>query len=122
MKQQKFSLRKRIQSFVYAFQGLRVLFLEEHNARIHLVAAAGVVGLGWFCRCSTSEWTALVLAIGLVITAEALNSAIENLADFVSPERNDSIKRVKDLAAAAVLISAIAALVVGLLVFVPKMV
>jgi diacylglycerol kinase len=63
---------------------------------------------------------AIVLSIGLVISAEAMNSAIENIADFISPERNDAIKRIKDLAAAAVLICALTAVVVGLMVFLPK--
>lgn len=121
MKQQRFSLCKRLKSFNYAFNGLRILFKEEHNARIHLLAALLVIFLGFFYKISNLEWVSILLSIGLVFSMEMLNTAIENLADFVTPERNEKIKKVKDLAAAAVLISAVVALIVGLMVFVPKL-
>jgi diacylglycerol kinase len=117
---QPFSIVKRLQSFSYAFNGLKILFREEHNARVHLVAAIMAIAAGFFFRINANEWLAIVLSIGLVISAEAMNSAIENIADFISPERNDAIKRIKDLAAAAVLICALTAVVVGLMVFLPK--
>ena len=118
----KFSLAKRIKSFQYAFNGLGILIKEEHNARIHLVAAIGVVIAGILCKISKTEWIAIVFAIGLVICMEIINSAIENIADFICPEQHDTIKKVKDLAAAGVLISAIVALIVGLIVFLPKVI
>jgi diacylglycerol kinase len=117
---QPFSILKRLQSFSYAFNGLKILIREEHNARVHLLAALAVIVAGFFFQISSNEWLAIVLSIGLVISAEAMNSAIENVADFISPERNNDIKRIKDLAAAAVLICALTAVVVGLMVFLPK--
>ena len=71
-------------------------------------------------KISILEWVTIVIAIGLVIALEAINSSIEKLSDFVSPEMHNQIKTVKDLSAAGVLISAITAVIVGLLVFIPK--
>ena len=116
----KFSILKRLRSFGFAFNGLKILFKEEHNARIHLLAAVIVVIAGIYFHISTLEWLVVVFAIGFVITSEIVNTAIENIADFVSPEKHEKIKKIKDLAAASVLISAITALIVGLIVFIPK--
>lgn len=116
---QKFSIRARIRSFRYAFNGLRLLFVGEHNARIHAVAAILVVAGAWWFDFSAAEWTAVLLAIGMVISAEAVNSSIERLCDRVSPEHDPMIGQAKDLAAGAVLILAIAATAVGLVIFVP---
>ena len=120
MKREKFSIIKRLKSFTFALNGLKILILEEHNARIHLVAAILVVIAGILLKISNAEWVAVTFSIGLVFALETINSAIENLADFVSPEKNDQIKKVKDLSAGAVLIGAIAALVNGLIIFIPK--
>lgn len=122
MKQQRFSLQNRIKSFGYAFNGLKILFIEEHNARIHLIAAVLVLIVGIYLNISKLEWIAVTLAVGLVITVEIINSVIENMADFVSPERHKMIKKIKDLSAAGVLVSSITALIIGLIVFLPKIV
>lgn len=122
MNKEGFSIRKRIRSFGYALNGIRLLVLHEHNAWIHLLAAVCVVGAGFFFHLSLSEWVAVVIVIGLVIFAEAVNSAIEVLCDLVSPEYNEAIGRVKDLAAGAVLLLAIAAAIVGILIFFPKII
>ncbi len=116
----RFSIKRRLKSFRYAFSGLRVLVREEHNARIHLFATVCVIVMGVLFRISCTEWVAVALAIGLVFGMEAVNSAVENICDFVCPERDARIKKIKDLAAAAVLLSAIAALAVGLFIFIPK--
>ena len=87
----------------------------QHNARIHLVAAAGVVAGGWFLELAILEWVLLTLTIALVFMAEALNTAIEFLADAVMPARHPLIEKAKDVAAAAVLVAAIASVVVGVL-------
>lgn len=116
----RFSIKRRLKSFRYAFSGLRVLVKEEHNARIHLFATVCVIVMGVLFRISCTEWVAVALAIGLVFGMEAVNSAVENICDFVCPERDARIKKIKDLAAAAVLFSAIAALAVGLFIFIPK--
>jgi len=120
MKQEKFSLRTRLKSFTYAFNGLKILIVEEHNARIHLFAAICVVIAGFVLKISSAEWIAITLAIGFVIALESINSAIENMADFISPEKNEQIKKIKDLSAGAVLVGAMTAFVIGLIVFVPK--
>ncbi|MCK3682747.1 diacylglycerol kinase family protein [Maribellus sp. YY47] len=109
-----------MKSFSFAFNGLQILFKEEHNSRIHFVAAIIVIIAGIIFHITAYEWLALVFVIGLVIAMEAINSALENLADFVSPGKHDQIKKVKDLAAAGVLISATTALIVGLIIFLPK--
>ena len=114
MKNEGFTLRKRLRSFKFAGNGIRLLITREHNAWIHCFAAVWIIGL------SSTEWIAIVFAIGSVLAAEAVNSSIEALADLVSPEYNEAIKRTKDLAAGAVLILAISAAIVGLIIFIPK--
>lgn len=120
MEQDKFSLFKRLMSFSYAFNGLKILFKEEHNSRIHFVATVAVLILGIISDLNTYEWTAIIFSIGFVITTEIINTAIENIADFISVDKNENIKKIKDLSAAAVLISALTALSIGLIVFIPK--
>lgn len=122
MKDQKFSLQKRIKSFAYAFNGLKILIQEEHNSWIHILAAICAIAAGILLKVSAMEWIAIVFAVGFVITLEIINSAIENIADFISPGKHDMIKKIKDLSAAGVLVSAITALVIGLIVFLPKIV
>lgn len=117
----RFSLVSRIKSFRYAFNGLRILLKEEHNFRIHLFALIVVLVTGYCVNLSTLEWGALVLAMGLVITAEIINTALENMSDLIAPEKNPVIKKIKDIAAAGVLVSAITALLVGILIFLPKL-
>ena len=121
-KQEKFSIAKRLKSFTYAFNGLRILFREEHNSRIHLFATVCVIVAGVLLKLSILEWVAIAFAVGLVFSGEIFNSSIEDLADVVCPERDDRIKKVKDMAAAAVLVNAIAAATIGLLVFLPKII
>lgn len=113
---------KRLASFKWAFNGLRILFKEEFNAKVHLIATVVVLCLGTFFRISRYEWMAILIAVALVICTELVNTAMEHLADFVSPERRLAIKKVKDLAAAAVLLAAIVALLIGLIVFVPRII
>lgn len=120
MKNDGFTLQKRLKSFVYAFNGIRLLITKEHNAWIHCFAAVCAVSLGFFFHLSATEWIAIIFAIGTVLAGEAVNSSIEALADLVSPEYNEAIKRTKDLAAGAVLFLAIAAAIIGLIIFIPK--
>ena len=121
-KQEKVSIAKRLKSFTYAFHGLKVLFQEEHNSWIHLFVTVCVIIAGVLLKLSVLEWVAVAFAVGLVFSGEIFNSAIEDLSDVVCPERDERIKKVKDLAAAAVLVNAITAAVIGLLVFVPKII
>ena len=122
MKQKNFSIRKRIQSFKFAFNGLRILLQEESNAWIHFCVAICVLVAGFVLRISVVEWTIVIFCIGFVFALELINSAIENMADFVSKEYHDLIKKTKDLAAGAVLIGSIAVAIIGLIIFVPKII
>ncbi len=122
MKPEKFSWRKRARSFGYAFEGIRTLLKDEHNSRIHLCAIIAVIAAGAFLGLSPTEWCIVALCCGSVITAEAMNSAIEAIADLVSRERHPLIKKAKDVAAAGVLVSAIAAAAAGLIIFIPKII
>lgn len=122
MKNDGFTLRKRLKSFKFAFNGIRLLITHEHNAWIHCFAAICVIIAGVAFGISTTEWIAVTFAIGTVLAAEAVNSSIEAIADLVSPGYNEAIKRTKDLAAGAVLILAIGAAIVGLIIFVPKII
>ena len=96
------------------------MFKSQHNAWIHLLAIAVVIGLGWYLRINTMEWTALVFAIGLVLVAELCNTSIEYLGDAVTEENNDKIKNAKDVSAGAVLMAAILAVVIACFVLLPK--
>jgi diacylglycerol kinase len=120
MKNQKFSIINRLLSFKHAFNGLSILIKEEHNARIHLVASICVIIACLVFKISLYEWIAIVFAVGLVFCLEIINSSIENIADFISPEKHEMIKKIKDLSASGVLISALTALIIGLIIFLPK--
>ncbi|MGV3609993.1 MAG: diacylglycerol kinase family protein [Fluviicola sp.] len=117
-----FSISERLKSFKYAFEGLRTLFMEEHNARIHAIGAVLAIVLGFALKVSLNEWIALVIVMGLVFICELFNTSLEALANFVSPEKHPQIKKVKDLAAAAVLMSAFSALITGIIIFTPKII
>ena len=117
-----FSISQRLRSFKYAFAGLKTLFSEEHNARIHVFVAMAAIVLGFVLKISLNEWIALVIVMSLVFICELFNTSLEALADFVSPEKHPQIKKVKDLAAAAVLISALSALITGIILFIPKII
>jgi diacylglycerol kinase len=120
-KKEAFSFRKRISSFRYAWNGLGILLKEEHNSWIHLFFTLLALTLGWLLHVSTIEWFAIIFSIGIVFTAELFNSSIENLADLITQSENKAVGRIKDLAAAAVLISAVTAFSIGLIIFAPKL-
>jgi diacylglycerol kinase (ATP) len=120
--QMEINLYERINSFRHAFRGIGTVIRTQHNAWIHLAATVGVVALGFCESLSDMEWCVIVLAIGLVWVTEALNTAIEFLADEVSRERREGIGRAKDAGAGAVLLAAICSTALGLLVFVPHFV
>ncbi|MEO6069027.1 MAG: diacylglycerol kinase family protein [Chitinophagaceae bacterium] len=115
-----FSWRSRATSFGYAWEGIRQFLKTEHNARIHLGITIAVVALSFFLHISGYEAIALVIVIALVWITELLNTAMEKAMDFIAAEKHPQIKWVKDLAAAAVLVAAFAAVVVGCIVFIPK--
>ncbi|MBD2702207.1 diacylglycerol kinase family protein [Spirosoma sp. BT702] len=108
--------RKVIRSFRFAGQGIMDLFRFENNAKVHLLIAILVVLAGFALQLSRIEWAIILTQFGLVWAAEAFNTAIEKLCDFVSPDIHPQIKAVKDLSSGAVLLVAIAAAIVGLII------
>lgn len=112
--------KKRLLSFRYAFQGMADLLRSQPNARIHIVVAVLTAGAGAYLHLATWEWVAVTGCIATVLAFEAMNTALEHLTDLVSPEYHPLAGRAKDAAAAAVLIAAIGAVVVGGLIFFPK--
>lgn len=115
-----FSLEKRRQSFRHAFRGLGIFFRSQHNAWIQLFFGVLVIIFGCVFHVSLTEWALLLFSIGTVMAAEAFNTAIEIDIDLTSPNYHPYARDTKDVAAGAVLITSIAALVIGLLIFVPK--
>lgn len=114
-------LVRRLRSFAHAGRGVWHLRTEP-NARIHVVATAFVVILGTVLRLAALEWALIVLAVALVLTAEALNTALEYLANAVMPERHPLVGTAKDLGAGAVLLAAVGAAIIGVLVLGPHLV
>lgn len=112
----------RTDSIGFAMNGIQRFFREEPNARIHLLATVTVCILAGCLHVSSTEWCLLILAMGLVWTMEILNTAIERIMDFISTTHDTRIKVIKDLAAAAVLLSAAIAAAIGLIVFIPKII
>jgi diacylglycerol kinase (ATP) len=109
----------RLRSIGFALAGLRRMVASEPNAQLHLGATVLVVAAGLLLRVDGDAWRWLALAIGWVWCAEALNTAVEQVCDVVSPELNDAVRIAKDVAAGAVLVSAIAAVIIGVLTFAP---
>lgn len=115
-------LEKRLLSFKYAFQGIYTLLRTQRNAQIHVFTTILVLCLSFYLQLSNSEWCFIILCITSVFSAEAFNTSIEYLTDLVSPEYHPLAGKVKDIAAAAVLCSAIGAAIIGSIIFFPKIV
>lgn len=112
-------LKKRIKSFGYAFKGIASLLKKEHNAWIHCMAIVIVSVCGFYFHITPTEWCIVLLCFGLVLSAEAFNTAIERLVNLVSPDFHPIAGDVKDVAAGAVLICAIFAAIIGGVIFIP---
>jgi diacylglycerol kinase (ATP) len=117
----RFHPAARLRSVRYALRGVGVMLRTQHNAWIHAVATVGAVAAGVVLGIDRLEWLAIVLAIMAVWTAEALNTAFESLCDVASPEFHPMVERAKDVAAGAVLVAALGSVVIGLLVFGPRL-
>lgn len=111
--------QKRIQSFKVAFRGLYDLWHTQFHSKIHLLVSILVVLSGMYFHISKTEWLISLICIGWVWSMEAMNTAIEKVVDLVSPEYHEFARMAKDVAAGAVLISAIISAIIGLLIFVP---
>lgn len=114
-----YSFKKQLKSFTFAWKGILTCAGHEQNITFHLIAAIIVLAAGFCFGISRTEWMVVMLCIGTVIAAELFNSAIERLVDMVSPEWKKIAGEVKDIAAGAVLVTAIAAAIVGIIVFLP---
>jgi diacylglycerol kinase (ATP) len=115
-----FSAVKRVKSFAHAGRGVCVFLRTTHNAWVHFVTLGLAVLLGIYFGITTTEWLFVVMAAGLVLTAEAFNTAIEIDIDLTSPDYHPLARDTKDVAAGAVLIAAMTAAIVGLVVFAPR--
>lgn len=109
-------------SFGYAWKGIRSVFSTEQNMKIHVGVAVLALGLGYLLKISSVEWIAVVLCIGLVFSAEMFNTALEILVDKVSPQKDPIAGKIKDISAGAVLIAAIISVIVGVIIFLPKLI
>ncbi len=114
-------MRAFFRSFVYAFQGIAWVVSTQRNARVHLAATVIVVAAGFICRISAIEWAVLALTIGLVFSAEMLNSVAELAVDLLTDRYHSMAKAAKDAGAGAVLVAAIAAVGVGIAIFGPRL-
>jgi len=112
-------VKRFLASIHHALNGIKIGLVKELNLKIHLVATIIVIGAGFILKISTTEWMILVLCIGFVFSAELLNTAVELIADFISPAQHPDIGKIKDIAAGAVLIAAIVSVIVGILIFWP---
>ncbi len=119
---QKFSIRKRIASANHAMRGIGIVFKTAHNMRAYPFFVLLVMYLGFALHISMSEWISLVIVMGLVFVVEAINSALEVDIDLTSPEYHPYARDTKDIAAGAVLLSIFVAIIVGSIIFIPKII
>ncbi len=113
-------LTNRLKSIGYAFKGALLLLKTEASIKIQFFIALIMTFAGFYYNISTTEWIIQILAIGLIISIEGLNTAIEEIADFIHPEQHKKIGLIKDFAAGAVFIFAIAAIIAGFIIYFPK--
>jgi diacylglycerol kinase len=113
-------MKRRIRSFGYAGKGIRIVFTSEPNMKIHLAIAIFVVIFGFVFSITITEWIMCLLCIGLVFGMEMMNTAIENVVDLASPKLHPLAGKAKDIAAGAVLLCAIISVIIGILIFGPK--
>lgn len=117
----RFNWRRRLKSFIYAFEGWRHVLLTQHNAWIHAAISIVVFALAIWLQLSRVEWSILILTIMVVWMAEFFNTAIEAVVDMTAPEYRPLAKVAKDVAAAAVLVGALGAVIIGLLIMGPAL-
>jgi len=110
----------RLRSTIYAIRGFRILIFSEHSFIFHGTIALILVILGFYNGLSNAEWGLQIIAIGLIMVAEALNTAIEKIADYVEPNRHKAIEVIKDVGAGAVLVAFIVEIVIVVLIYVPR--
>lgn len=112
-------IKSRIDSVKHALNGWRFAFRSEINMRIHVIVMIIVICVSFYFDISHMEWVAIIFVIGLVMIAELVNTAIEELCDHLHPDKHPKIKKVKDVSAGAVLLAAVISIIVGVLIFLP---
>ncbi|MBI9034197.1 MAG: diacylglycerol kinase family protein [Bacteroidales bacterium] len=113
-------ITQRVKSFSYAFSGLFYVLKTQKNTWIHLIATIFVIFAGFVLKLSLIEWAILSLTIGIVWMSEIFNTSIEVFMDMVSPQEHPLAKIVKDVSAAAVLVTALISVIIGIIIFGPK--
>lgn len=111
---------KRLKSIVFAFRGAYFLLKTEASIQVQFAVTVFLIVLGLYFNISSTEWIVQLLAIGIVMSIEALNTAIEEVANFIHPEKHKKIGLIKDIAAGAVLIAAVFTIAIGLIIYIPK--
>src|SRR4051812_27769278 len=114
-------LSRKIESVRYALKGIKIGFAEESNFQIQLALAVVSIILGYYLHISLIEWLFVISASGLVLTAELLNTALEELCDMLRSTHDPHVAKIKDLAAGGVLVASVAALLIGVVIFLPKL-
>lgn len=110
----------RLKSITFAFKGAVKLISTEHSIMVQFSTALLLIAAGFYFKISTTEWLFQTLAIGLVLSIEGLNTAVEKVADFIHPEYHERIGFIKDIAAGAVFFAAVTAIAIGLIIYLPK--
>lgn len=121
-KKKKYSLSRLFKSFYYAFQGIKTAIKTEQNFLIDIIIGIIVLVSGYFLKLSAIEFAIVLLAIALVITLELINTAIEYTIDMAMPEIHPLAKAAKDISGAAVLFSALISIIIGLIIYLPKII
>ena len=112
--------KKLINSFKYAFTGIKTSFKTEQNMKIHILIMILVILAGIILKIDALDWIILIIMISLVISAELFNTTIETVVDMITKEKNEKAKVAKDVAAGAVLVLAIGSVIIGFIIFIPK--
>lgn len=110
----------RIKSIGYAFKGIWILLSSENSVKVQTSLSIGMTILGYLMNISATEWMFQIIAIGIVIATEGMNTAVEKIANFVEPKFDERIGEIKDVAAGAVAIASLAAIAIGLVIYIPK--
>ena len=114
--------KKLINSFKYAFQGIKTVLKKEQNMKIHFIIMLLVILTGTILKLTKIEWIICIILFGIVLTAELFNTAIEIIVDMIMPNKDERAKNAKDISAGAVLVVAFSSAIVGLMIFVPKII
>ncbi|WP_338359369.1 diacylglycerol kinase family protein [Yeosuana marina] len=111
-----------LKSIGFAFKGVVCLLKTETNIKIQIAISVFVTAMGFYFNISNIEWMLQFLVIGLVMGMEGINTAIEKMADFIHPEKHSKIGLIKDIAAGAVFITSLSAIIIGLIIYIPKII